>query len=99
MVPVKLQECALSKKMPILVLFIKRIVSPDYMVLGCFVHVCFVQVTILNIVWRLDAPRCAHFSTDICCVLQEGVITVEKCAHCHLDETNMEIITVRRNQW
>ena len=53
-------------------------------VLWCFVHVCFVQVTILNIVWRSrldDAPRCAHFSTDICCVIQEGVITVEKCAH------------------
>jgi len=45
---------------------------------------CFVQVTILNVVWcsqRTDAPWCAHFSTDICCVIQEGVITVEKCAH------------------
>ena len=55
-----------------------------FQVLGCFVHVCFVQVTILNIVWRsrhADAPRCAHFSSDICCVIQEGVITEEKCAH------------------
>ena len=49
-----------------------------------FVHVFFVQVTILNIAWRsqrADAPRCAHFSIDICCVIQEGVITVEKCVH------------------
>ena len=33
----------------------------------CFVHVCLVQVTILNIVWRsrrAEAPRCAQFSTD-----------------------------------
>ena len=50
----------------------------------CFVHVCFVQVKMLNIVWcsrGTVGPRCAHFSTDICCVIQEGLITVEKCAH------------------
>ena len=50
----------------------------------CFVHVCFVQVTSLKIVWRsrgAGAPRCAHFPTDICSVIQEGVLTVEKCAH------------------
>ena len=51
----------------------------------CFVHVCFVQVTIVNIVWpfrRADAPWNAHFySSDICCVIQEGLLTVENCAH------------------
>jgi len=44
----------------------------------------FVQVTILKLVWRsrrADAPRCAHFSTDICSVIQEGEMTVEKCLH------------------
>ena len=53
-------------------------------VLWCFVHVCFVQVTILELVWRsrcANPPRCANFSTDICSVIQEGEITVEKCAH------------------
>ena len=53
-------------------------------VLWCFIHVCFVQVTILNIVWcfrRTDAPRCTHFSTDTCWVIQEGVKSIEKCAH------------------
>ena len=52
--------------------------------LGCFVHVFFVQVTILNIVWRsrhADVFQCAHFSTDICSVIQEGVKSIEKCAH------------------
>ena len=29
---------------------------------------------------RADAPQGAHFSTDICCVNQEGVKTLEKCA-------------------
>jgi len=41
-------------------------------------------VTILKLVWcsrRADAPRCAHFPTDICSVIQEGEITVEKWAH------------------
>ena len=50
----------------------------------CFVHVCFVQVTILKPVWssqHADAPRCAHFPTDICSVIQEGDITVEKGTH------------------
>ncbi len=28
-----------------------------------------------------DAPWCAHFSSAICCVNQEGVISLEKCAH------------------
>jgi len=45
---------------------------------------CFVQVTILKLVWSSrgsDAPRCTHFPTDICSVIQEGEITVEKCAH------------------
>ena len=54
------------------------------MVLWCFVHACFVQVTILKLVWgsrRADAPRCAHFSTDICSVIQEIEVTVEKCVH------------------
>ena len=35
----------------------------------------FVQVTILKLVWcsrRADAPRCAHFPTYICSVIQEG---------------------------
>ena len=54
-----------------------------FWVLWCFVHVCFAQVTILKLVWRsrlADAPRCAHFPTDICAVIQEGEITVAKCA-------------------
>ena len=53
-------------------------------VLWCFVRVCFVQVTILRLVLRsqcADLPRCAHFPTDICSVIQEGEITVEKCGH------------------
>jgi len=53
-------------------------------VLWCFVLVCFVKVTILKPVWRsrcADAPRCAHFPSDICSVIQEDEITVEKCAH------------------
>ena len=71
-------------------------------------HVCFVQVTILKLVGcsrGADAPRCAHFPSDICSVIQEGEITVEKCCtevrqrirsatRCHLDETNMDITTV-----
>ena len=41
--------------------------------------------------------RCEHFPTDICSVIQEGEITVEKSAtRCHLDETNMDITTVHR---
>ena len=47
-------------------------------------YVCFVQVTILKLVWRsrrADTPQCAHFPTDICSVIQEGEITEEKCAH------------------
>ena len=50
----------------------------------CCIHVCFVQVTIWKLVWRsrrADAPRCALFPTDICSVIQEGEITVEKCPH------------------
>ena len=51
----------------------------------CFVHICLVQVTILKLVWRsqrADPPRCApHFPTDICSVIQEGEIFVEKCVH------------------
>ena len=53
-------------------------------VLWCFVHVCFLQVTILKLVWRsfrADAPRCTHLPTDICFVIQKGEIIVEKCAH------------------
>ena len=38
-------------------------------------------MTILKLVWRSDAPWCAHFPTDICSVIKEGEITVEKCAH------------------
>ena len=41
-------------------------------------------MTILKLVWRsrhVDAPRCAHFPTDICSLIQEGVITVEKWEH------------------
>ena len=48
------------------------------------VHVCFVQVKILKLVWRSgrpDAPQCVHFPTDICSVIQEGEIKVEKCVH------------------
>ena len=48
-----------------------------------------------------DAPQCAHFFTDICCVIQEGVKTVESActevchcfgsaSHCYLDKTNMD---------
>ena len=58
--------------------------SHSEMVLWCFVHVCFVQVTILKLVWCsrcAGAPRCAPFPTDICSVIPEGVLTVEKCAH------------------
>ena len=53
-------------------------------VLWCFVHVCFVQMTILKRVLRsrrADAHRCAHFPTDILSVIQGGEITVEKCAY------------------
>ena len=51
---------------------------------------------------RADAPLCMHFPTDICCVIQEGVISVQKsvCTKarqcigsatcCHLDKTNMD---------
>ena len=59
-------------------------------------------MTILNFVWRsrrADEPRCAYFSIDICCVIQEGVITVEKfgsATHCHLDKTNMDKISQHR---
>ena len=47
---------------------------------------CFfvVQVTILKLGWRsrrANVPRCVHFPTDICSVIQEGEIAVEKCAH------------------
>ena len=41
-------------------------------------------MTILKLDWgsqRVDVPGCVHFPTDICSVLQEGEITVEKCAH------------------
>ena len=59
----------------------------------------------LSFVWRsqrADAPQCVHFTTDICCGIQEDVITVEKivrtkarqrvrrATHCHLDKTNMD---------
>ena len=63
-------------------------------VLWCFVHVCFVHVTNLKLVWRsrhADAPRCTHFPTDICSVIQEGEISATRC---HLDETSMDITTV-----
>ena len=66
----------------------------------CFIHVCFVYVTIWNIVWhsgRAHAPRCTHFPTDICCLIQEGVKWIKKsghttrrATHCHLDKTNMD---------
>ena len=49
---------------------------------------------------RVDAPQCAHFATDICCVNQEGVITRKVCAprcvsapgapHILSDKTNLE---------
>ena len=50
---------------------------------------------------------CPHFPTDICSMIQEGEVTVEKCAHqdvqriesatrCHLNKTNMDITTVHR---
>ena len=62
-------------------------------VLWYFVHVCFVQVTILKLVQvtilkLVGAPDALtrlgehmHFPTDICSVIQEGEKTVEKCAH------------------
>jgi len=77
--------------------------------LWCFAHVCSVPVTILKLVWcsrRADEPWCTHFPSDICSVIQEGEITVEKCTHpgasaCRerhtlslMDETNMDITTV-----
>ena len=83
-----------------------------FSVLWCFVHICFVQVTILNIVWssgHADVPPWAHFSTDNCFVIQEGVITVEKrtprgtsahvgsATHCHLDKTNMDKTSQHRD--
>ena len=78
------------------------------MVLWCFFHVCFVQVTILKLVWHsrhTGAHRCAYFPTDISSVIQEGEITVESARtearhrvgstiRCHFDETNMDITTV-----
>ena len=63
-------------------------------VLWCFVHVCFVQVTILKLVWssrRVDAPGCAHFPTDICSLIQEGVISVEKCASAHRERHTLSL--------
>ena len=48
------------------------------------INVCFVQVTILNIIWRsrcADVPWCAHFPNYISWVIQEGVKWIEKCAH------------------
>jgi len=56
----------------------------SFTVLWCFLHVCLVQVTILKLVWRSrrsDVPRCAHFPTDICSLIKEGEITLEKCTH------------------
>ena len=66
-----LHSLALTKKKEKII----RIISRHIPVLWCFVHVCFVQVTILKLVWRsrrADAPRWAHFPTDICSVIQEG---------------------------
>ena len=66
------------------VLITRRQCNWTVLVQVCFVHVCFVQVTILKLVWgswRADAPRCTHFPSDICSVIQEGEITVEKCTH------------------
>ena len=67
-------------------MFSRRIVWIDSQntVLWCFVHVCFVQETIFNIVWCsrcADAPRCAYFPTDIFSVIQEGVKSKEKCTY------------------
>ena len=69
-------------------------------VLRCFVHVCFVQVTILKLVWcsrHADVPQCAHFPTDICSVIQEGEITEEKCMH-RGASANQERHTLSRNK-
>ena len=60
----------------------RRVYTYSWTVLQSFVHVCFVQVTFLNLVWRsrrANAPQCVHFPTDIRSVIQEGEITVEKC--------------------
>ena len=74
----------------------------EILVLGCFVHVCFVQVTILNIVWRSqcsDAARCAHFSIDIfLCDPRRcdnsskvrALRNVGSATHCHLYKTDMD---------
>ena len=61
----------------------------------------FVQVTILNMVWRSRGPlkpRYAHFSTDICYLIQGGVITEPRrlgsATHCYLDKTNQDNLSV-----
>jgi len=61
------------------------------------IHVCFVQVTILNIAWRsrhAHAPRCAHFPIDIwnqkTSARTEARDLVGSATHCHLDKTNMD---------
>ena len=41
-------------------------------------------MTILKSVWRsprAGAPWCAHFPADICSVIEDSVMIVEKCAH------------------
>ena len=51
-------------------------------------------MTILKLVWssrRVDAPGCAHFPTDICSLIQEGVITVEKCASAHRERHTLSL--------
>ena len=76
-------------------------------VLWCFVHVCFVQVKILKLVWcsrRADAPRCAHFSTVISPSRITEQMTVGKCAHrgtsAHRErQTSFKIFTWTKQTW
>ena len=66
----------------------------------CFVHVFFVQVTILKLVWRsrrVDVPRCVHFPSDFCSVIQQGEITVEKCVHRGTSASH--IVTWTKKTW
>ena len=62
--------------------------TPSSMVNKCrywwITHGYLVLGTILIIIWGsqcADAPWCSHFSTNICCVIQEGVKSIEKCMH------------------
>ena len=75
---------------------------PPISVVLCFVHVCFVQVTILDIVWRsrrAEAFRCVHFSSDIYCEIQEGVKSMEKCARHTRASGAPHVVTWTKEAW